>query len=223
MYKLTGDYTFQGMMPNDAHFFSTWKATQEQIREEAERTSGNDDLDNGFWKRVSWDVTTATEIKRLGVVTVATQYNKSDTKADYAYTVEWVEIEELISEWYHGCIEMAVDIWNTTHSDYDENFDENRTLLDVAGHGADMGVSGFIYYHDTIKFGKLWFDEIMEIVKEDCDSFGQNIQEFLSGFNCLDADTLNDALMTGLRHNDTVLNALAWYALEHVARAFEAQ
>ena len=103
------------------------------------------------------------------------------------------------------------------------------TLQDVANHGADGGYNGFIYYTDTIKFFKNNRAEIVALVKEYADEFGQTPIEFVASFNCLKTnnraeraeleDEIGRALYGRLAADDTqVPNALAWFALEEVAR-----
>ena len=108
--------------------------------------------------------------------------------------------------------------------------DAASTLQDVVNHGADFGVPGFTYYSDTRKFYKNNRREIVALVKEYAQEFGQEPIEFVAGFNCLrhndkqwQAETREEvarALYGNLKSDDTqVPNALAWFAVEEVARA----
>ena len=45
----------------------------------------------------------------------------------------------------------------------DERFDDIEEIKDVADHGCEGGVSGFIYYHETRKF----FDEYQEEIEQE--------------------------------------------------------
>lgn len=107
------------------------------------------------------------------------------------------------------------------------------TLTDVMNHGADSGWPGFTYYHDTVEFFLNNKKEIIELAKEMADDLGENVIEMIGGFNCLkyyDYKTNKwiepegqDAIGKTIygRKNDTdemVANALAWFALEEVAR-----
>jgi len=98
-------------------------------------------------------------------------------------------------------------------------------LEDVANHGASGGFPGFTYYSDTIAFFKRNRTEIIELVKEYSDEFGQGPISFVAGFNCLNddpetRDEIGRAIYGRLQSGDTnVPNALAWFALEEVARA----
>jgi len=105
-------------------------------------------------------------------------------------------------------------------------------LNDVYNHGADAGYSGFTYYTDTIKFFKAHRKAIVQMVEQMADDLGESPVDMVSGFNCLgkqDANAKREYLPSvsrclyggRLTDDDTqVANALAWFALEEVARAF---
>ena len=101
------------------------------------------------------------------------------------------------------------------------------TLQDVTNHGASAGFSGFIYYSDTVKFFKNNRAQIVELVNEYAQEFGQSPVEFVASFNCLNGNysdiegqnEIGRALYGRLESDDTQIpNALAWFALEEVAR-----
>lgn len=101
------------------------------------------------------------------------------------------------------------------------------TLQDVANHGANAGFSGFIYYTDTVKFFKNNRAEIVALVKEYASEFDQTPIQFVASFRCLNGDyndaegeaEISRALYGRLESDDTQIpNALAWFALEEVAR-----
>lgn len=102
--------------------------------------------------------------------------------------------------------------------------------------GADGGWAGFTYYHDTVPFATRNKDAILEMAKAQADDLGSE-DEFamIAGFNCLRdmkvtpgeiARAVYDARKRTVRTQEArdvrtqVLNALAWYALEEVARAY---
>lgn len=96
-------------------------------------------------------------------------------------------------------------------------------LEDVCRSGASAGYGGFIYYSDTISFFRRNRAEIVELVKEMAGDFGVNMLEFVAEFNCLKdfdyTDEIGRALWGKLQSDDVqVPNALAWFALEEVAR-----
>jgi hypothetical protein len=104
---------------------------------------------------------------------------------------------------------------------------DRDSLEDVARHGASGGFCGFTYHKDTVAFFKRHRAAIVELVKQQADDFGQPPLDMVAGFNCLrpcdeqDKESICRCLYGGrLKDGDTnVANALAWFALEEVARA----
>lgn len=101
-------------------------------------------------------------------------------------------------------------------------------LRDVASHGADAGWPGFTYYDDTNAFYKAHKSDILALAKQTADDLGQPMLEMVQGFRCLNGskgrrDYSIDAIAESL-HSDKgddstyIRNALAWFALEEVAR-----
>jgi hypothetical protein len=107
-----------------------------------------------------------------------------------------------------------------------ESFSESAP--DIANHGIDGGFSGFIYYSDTEAFAKRNRATIAEMASEQAREFGTGVIEMIRGFGCFRNDPPSDeeigsALYAGKDAKDAehnVLNALAWYAGEEVARAY---
>ena len=101
--------------------------------------------------------------------------------------------------------------------------DFQEIAKDVANHGADGGFSGFIYYVETEAFFKRNREDILQMAQEMASDLGQPVLDLIAGFNCLgcEADDVAKAIY-GTKKQDEfhVKNALAWYALEEVARAF---
>lgn len=96
-------------------------------------------------------------------------------------------------------------------------------LEDIVNHGASGGFSGFTYYTDTLAFFKAYKAEIMARLTEDAKEYGMGMLEMVAGFNCLKADKLSADQVAAAIHEETedstnVQNALAWYALEEIAR-----
>lgn len=94
---------------------------------------------------------------------------------------------------------------------------------DIARHGADSGFHGFIYYTDTVKFTKNNKAAILEYTKEQSRDLGTSSIEMIASFNCLKwtVEETAEALYNSRSEDRTTLyNALAWYALEEVARAY---
>lgn len=101
---------------------------------------------------------------------------------------------------------------------------DRETLEDVCRHGASGGFSGFTYYTDTLAFYKAHKADILAMANVMADEMGEDMLAMVAGFNCLKADKLTatqigEALFTG-RGDDAqgVRNAMAWFALEEVAR-----
>lgn len=100
---------------------------------------------------------------------------------------------------------------------------ERETLEDVARHSADAGWAGFTYYNDTVEFARKHKAEILERASEDAKEYGmEGVISFLAGFGCLKGYT-QEQIADGLYNpksedRTTIYNALAWYALEEIAR-----
>lgn len=96
-----------------------------------------------------------------------------------------------------------------------------ESVPDIANYGASGGVSGFIYYSDTVAFTKRNKNKIMQSLTELSDDIGESIISVLSHWQYLKSLSQRE-IMGGLYNpksedKDTVYNALAWYALEDVA------
>ncbi len=106
---------------------------------------------------------------------------------------------------------------------------DTEYLTDVTNNGANAGYPGFTYYSDTVKFFKQNRKEIVELVREMAEEFGESPLNFVAGFNCLkpkgewEADIAR-ASYGRLESDDYIVpNALSWFALEEVARIEENQ
>lgn len=104
-----------------------------------------------------------------------------------------------------------------------------ETLSDIASHGADAGWVGFTYHADTCRFTLDNWSDIVELCLEmidGCYDAGASLAQFIAGFNCMKGYTvaevervLMDRTNEEIDGHTTVLNALAWFALEETARA----
>ncbi len=98
------------------------------------------------------------------------------------------------------------------------------SLEDVVNHGASGGVSGFIYYTETLAFYKAHKGDILALAEQMASDLGEDMLAMIAGFNCLKDDKLGaseigEALYSGRGDSaTTVRNAMAWFALEEVAR-----
>lgn len=86
------------------------------------------------------------------------------------------------------------------------NYAEN--LPDIAQHGCSGGVSGMIYYSETVKLFDEYRDDIFEILGEMADEMGQTIPELIAGFNGA-ADVGNFQQFA---------NLCVWASVEEIAR-----
>ena len=94
---------------------------------------------------------------------------------------------------------------------------------DVSNHGANAGWSGFTYYRDTESFTKLHKHAILDLAKQMSDDLGEDLYTMIGGFNCLKitASEAAEAIHNPRSEERTnVFNALAWFALEEVARSY---
>jgi hypothetical protein len=107
-------------------------------------------------------------------------------------------------------------------------------LHDVSNHGASGGFSGFIYHTETAAFVRVHRASILAMLGALASDTGESVIEVVRGFNCLcdrrrpaalacdySADEVGRALYGRVCDADAaILDALAWYALEEVARAW---
>jgi len=107
-----------------------------------------------------------------------------------------------------------------------ESFTESAP--DICRGGIDGGFHGFIYNADTEPFARRNREAICQMATEQAVDFETNIFEMIQDFGCFrngekpTAQEIGRALYAGKNEPDgvAVLNALAWYAGEEVARAY---
>ena len=118
------------------------------------------------------------------------------------------------------------------------------TLADIRNHGVDGGFPGFTYTSDCVEFFVAHRADIVALVKQMADDTGEPALEMVCCFNCLGGHVRNagEKASAHIRKavleysesvgrciygapltddDDQVANALAWFAAEEVARAFE--
>lgn len=100
-----------------------------------------------------------------------------------------------------------------------------KSAPDIARHGIDGGFHGFIYTNETNAFAKRNRAAIQAMAAQQADDFGTSITEMIQNFGCFRRNKPTDAeigmaLYAGKDNGAEILNALAWYAGEEVARAF---
>lgn len=98
---------------------------------------------------------------------------------------------------------------------------------EIAQHGADAGWNGFVYYGDTVKFARKHRDAITAMAADMAQSIGDGDEyQLIAGFNCLRNDELTAGQVAKTIHTgrgddvQSIFNALAWFALEEVARSY---
>ena len=101
-----------------------------------------------------------------------------------------------------------------------------ESAQDIARHGADAGWNGFIYYDQTVTFAKQNLDSIMQVACDLANELGMGVTDMVASFGCLRGDgiTSNDVaacLVSDTDNTVRVMNALAWFALEEVARSYD--
>ena len=103
--------------------------------------------------------------------------------------------------------------------------DTAQNCRDIARYGVDGGFSGFIYYTDTVAFFKRNSRYILELAENDVFSLGEkDILSFFASFNCMRSlDVSQNDIARAIYQGkgemvEQILNCLAWYAAETVAR-----
>lgn len=103
-----------------------------------------------------------------------------------------------------------------------ESFKEMAS--DVTNHGADSGFSGFTYYTDTVNFTERNQAEILQACGDMASDLGESSRyAMIAGFQCLkmQPDEVAEAIYNKrIEERTNVFNALAWFALEEVSRAY---
>ena len=105
----------------------------------------------------------------------------------------------------------------------------NREILkDVARHGAAGGFCGFTYYKDTLAFFRKNREEIKKLLRETAEILGEGLFSMVCNFVCLRdlkvteeevaAVLFGESEETGEGNETQIENALAWFALEEIAR-----
>ena len=99
-----------------------------------------------------------------------------------------------------------------------------QTLQDVCNGGANAGFGGFVYSKDMEEFFDDNKDELIKLVTEAADEFGQGVLEFVQGFNCIGSDWSVEEIgkvLFGDSKDSQILDGLCWFALEDFARLAE--
>lgn len=99
-----------------------------------------------------------------------------------------------------------------------------ESAADVCRGGANAGWHGFIYHAETVPFTKRNRDALLSYAGDMARDMGEKSAcALIAGFNCVDlsSDEVAEAIYNPKSENATeVYNALAWFALEEVVRAY---
>ena len=101
-------------------------------------------------------------------------------------------------------------------------------LENCAEHGANIGISGFIYYSETIPFFRKNRQDIINHMEQIAAEFGTDIISMVQGFgvfrNCEkpSSSEVGRALWDSKENPEltTLYNVFAWYALEETAQTW---
>jgi len=104
-----------------------------------------------------------------------------------------------------------------------------ESIMDINNYGIDGGYHGFIYYTDTHDFAMRYREDIIKLLEETAENFGEEIVKMVSDFGIfrhskMDKDDRNDLykyLGGGKPKQNTITNLMAWFAAEEVCRMFE--
>jgi hypothetical protein len=101
-----------------------------------------------------------------------------------------------------------------------------QSAPDVCRGGIDGGFHGFIYTTETESFARRNRADIQKMAQSQAEDFGTAVTEMIQNFGCFRHGTkptdseIGLALYAGKDDGAGVLNALAWYAGEEVAREY---
>ena len=102
-----------------------------------------------------------------------------------------------------------------------------QAARDLQNGGIDGGFHGFVYHSETEPFARRNRREIAELAESQAVDIGIEITRMIQGFGCfkgcdVTGSEIGRALYAGENTPDgyNVLNALAWYAGEEIAREY---
>jgi len=104
-----------------------------------------------------------------------------------------------------------------------------QTMNDVRNHGIDGGYGSYCYYSDTHAFAMKHRKQIVSLLEERANDFGQEVVEMVANFgqfrtNKMDNDERKDLykyLGGGKCEVGGISNLMCWFAVEEVCRWFE--
>ena len=101
-----------------------------------------------------------------------------------------------------------------------------QSAQDIQNHGASGGFGGFIYYRETVAFYRRNRKAILQLAETLADDLGEDLLSMVASFNCLkSAELTQNEVAQALYLSkgdmvDQIQNAMAWFALEEVARSY---
>ena len=104
---------------------------------------------------------------------------------------------------------------------------DTEYIEDIINNGADSGFSGFIYTEDCVKFWRKYKKDILKLLENISDDFGQPAVTIVKDFEYIrNSNYTENEIAKALygKYNqeyDYIYNTMAWFALEEVARWFE--
>jgi hypothetical protein len=114
---------------------------------------------------------------------------------------------------------------NSTVDDFKEL---SSIFVNCAEHGANVGFSGFIYYHETISFYKKHRKDIVSHMEQTAAELGEDIISMVQNFGVFrhsekpTKSEVGKSLWGNFINQEltTLYNVFAWYALEEVAQVW---
>lgn len=103
--------------------------------------------------------------------------------------------------------------------------DFTECAQDITEHGADAGFGQFVYYKDTCEFYAKNRAAIVGLANNIAIECSEDLTAMVRGFRCLGMEYSGEEVGQTLygpknKHQTQVANALAWLALEEVARSY---
>jgi hypothetical protein len=113
----------------------------------------------------------------------------------------------------------------------DDREEVENEIENIYTAGMDGGIGNFIYYEDTHKFASKYQKQIVELLTDTANMLGEDEIEMVSNFgvfrrNKMDSQDKRDlyAYLSGVPiRQGTITNIMCWFAVEEVARWFEAE
>jgi hypothetical protein len=121
---------------------------------------------------------------------------------------------------------------NAVYKELGDDRDEVENEIDnIYTVGMEGGIGNFVYYEDTHKFAMKHRKQIVDLLEDTANMLGEDVVDMVSSFSAfsrqkMDSDDKKDLykyLGGGKVSQGTITNLLCWFAVEEVARWFEAE